>query len=107
MSRSRKSDVFISIAGGALETIFDECDEYDIDETGGRLIGNYRQKGVRYDIQVLGIIPPGPNAKNELRQVFFRMGNTRRESLDRLKKATPASSISAIGTLTMSMVTPR
>lgn len=70
MSRSRQSEVSISIARGALESVFDECDEYDIDETGGRLIGDYRQKGAQYDIQVLGVIPPGPNAQRSPTSFF-------------------------------------
>lgn len=71
MFRSSKSvDVSISIAKGALESIFDECDQYDTDETGGRLIGYYHEKGARYDIQVLGVIPPGPNAQRSPTSFF-------------------------------------
>lgn len=63
MFKSRKSPVSISIARAGLESIFDECDQYDVDETGGRLIGSYRKKRSHYDIQVLGVIGPGPNAR--------------------------------------------
>jgi proteasome lid subunit RPN8/RPN11 len=62
MFRSKKNDVSISISQGVLEAIYDECDRYDVDETGGRIIGTYKQKGAHYDIQVLGILGPGPNA---------------------------------------------
>jgi proteasome lid subunit RPN8/RPN11 len=62
MFRSKKNDVSISIAQGVLEAIYDECDRYDVDETGGRIIGTYKQKGAHYDLQVLGILGPGPNA---------------------------------------------
>src|SRR5438094_287170 len=73
MFRSRKSTVSISIARGALESIFDECDKYDIDETGGRLIGTYQRKGTQYDIQVLGVLEPGPNAQRS-QTSFFQDG---------------------------------
>jgi len=70
MFRSKKTAVSISIARGALESIFDECDQYDIDETGGRLIGNYRQKGAKYEIQVLGVLGSGPNARRSPTSFF-------------------------------------
>ena len=70
MFRSKKSAFSVSIAKEALESIFDECDRYDIDETGGRLVGSYRQKGTEYDIEVLGVIPPGPNAQRSPTSFF-------------------------------------
>lgn len=60
--RWKKYDVSISIAQGVLEAIYDECDRYAVDETGGRIIGTYKQKGAHYDIQVTGMLGPGPNA---------------------------------------------
>jgi hypothetical protein len=60
--RSKKPAFSISIARGALESIFDECDRYDVDETGGRLLGTYHHENGRYDIQVKGVLEPGPNA---------------------------------------------
>jgi hypothetical protein len=56
--------VDITIHQAALESIFDECDRYDDDETGGRLVGEYsvgwRKK---LAINVSGLIGPGPKAK--------------------------------------------
>ena len=60
--RSEKPSFSISIARGALESIFDECDQYDVDETGGRLLGTYHQDHGRYDIEVKGVLEPGPRA---------------------------------------------
>jgi hypothetical protein len=60
MSKSKHT---ITIAKPALEEIFDECDKYDSHETGGRLIGVYQKKGSHYDIQLLGVIGPGPSAR--------------------------------------------
>lgn len=73
MFRSKKPAVSVSIATGAIESIFDECDRHDVDETGGRLVGDYSQEGAQCDIHVLGVIPPGPNAQRS-RISFFQDG---------------------------------
>jgi hypothetical protein len=61
--RSKKPVFSISISRDALEFIFDECDRYDVDETGGRLLGTYRYHNGRFDIEVKGVLEPGPNAQ--------------------------------------------
>ncbi|NJO24007.1 MAG: hypothetical protein HC868_15135 [Sphingomonadales bacterium] len=61
--RAKKPVFSISIARGALEAVFDECDRYDVDETGGRLLGTYRHDQGRYDVEVKGVLEPGPNAQ--------------------------------------------
>src|SRR6185437_8788099 len=61
--RSKKPAFTISIARGALESVFDECDRYNVDETGGRLLGTYRHKHGRYELEVTGVLEPGPNAQ--------------------------------------------
>lgn len=63
MFKSTKPSFSISIPRSALGAIFDECDRYNVDETGGRLIGTYRRDGKQYEIQVQGVIGPGPNAQ--------------------------------------------
>lgn len=70
MFRSKQPKVDISIPRKALEAIFDECDRYDVDETGGRLIGTYKKKGHDYEIDVLGVIGPGPNARRSPTSFF-------------------------------------
>jgi hypothetical protein len=63
--------VDITIARAAVESIFDECDRYDADETGGRLIGTYRKRfGGRLSITVSGIIEPGPRARRSATSFF-------------------------------------
>jgi len=74
MFRSRHPKVDISIPRKALEAIFDECDRYDVDETGGRIIGMYKKKGRDYQIDVLGVIGPGPNARRSPTS-FFQDGD--------------------------------
>jgi hypothetical protein len=70
MSESTDPSITVSIPRGALEAIFDECDEHNIDETGGRLIGYYRKAGHQYAIQVLGVIGPGPDARRSATSLF-------------------------------------
>jgi hypothetical protein len=56
--------VEITIHRAALESVFDECDRYDDDETGGRLVGEYTVGWRRkLSINVSGLIGPGPKAK--------------------------------------------
>ncbi len=68
--RSTKIGVSISIARGVLDAIYDECDRFDVDETGGRVIGIYKLKGAHYDIQVMGMLGPGPNADRSPTSLF-------------------------------------
>jgi hypothetical protein len=74
MFRSKKSSVTVTIARAALESVFDECDRYDADETGGRLLGTYNVKGDTCEITVSGIIDPGPNARRTSTS-FFQDGD--------------------------------
>ena len=70
MFRSKQPKVDISIPRKALEAIFDECDQYEVEETGGRLIGMYKKKGHDYEIDVFGVIGPGPNARRSATSFF-------------------------------------
>src|SRR5215212_1779093 len=88
MFRTRKPDVSVSIAEKALESIFDECDRYDTHETGGRLIGTYRKKGSLYDINVNGVIGPGPNARRTATS-FFQDGRYQEEVFRSLEEKHP------------------
>jgi len=74
MFRSKDPQFSVTIARGALESIFDECDQYDSHETGGRLIGTYRKKGSQHDIQLSGVIGPGPAAQRSATS-FFQDGD--------------------------------
>jgi proteasome lid subunit RPN8/RPN11 len=70
MFRSKNPKVNISIPRKALEAIFDECDRFDVDETGGKIVGTYQKKGREYCIDVLGVIDAGPNAKRSPTSLF-------------------------------------
>jgi hypothetical protein len=79
--RSKKPAFSITLARGAVESIFDECDKYDADETGGRLLGTYRHQGGRYDIEVKGVLEPGPNAQRS--PTYFLQDGDHQEKLFR------------------------
>ena len=84
--RSKKPVFSISIARGALEAVFDECDRYDVDETGGRLLGTYNHDQGRYDIEVKGVLEPGPNAQRT--STYFLQDGDHQEKLFRAIEAT-------------------
>jgi hypothetical protein len=62
--------VRLSIPKAALITIFDECDGFDQDETGGRIIGTFEQNRDKLAIQVTGIIEAGPQARRSAVSFF-------------------------------------
>jgi len=74
MFRSKQVAVSITIPRGVLEAIYDECDRYDVDETGGRLIGTYKKNRSHFDIEVSGMLGPGPNASRSATS-FFQDGD--------------------------------
>jgi hypothetical protein len=74
MFKSKQSHFSVTIARAALESIFDECDQYDSHETGGRLIGTYQKKGAHYNVQLSGVLGPGPAAQRSATS-FFQDGD--------------------------------
>lgn len=53
----------VSIPQIILDGIFNECDRYPDEETGGRLLGFYTWHGVDLNIDVQALIEAGPNAR--------------------------------------------
>jgi hypothetical protein len=54
----------------ALTTVFDECDGFDQDETGGRVIGTFEERRGKLAIHVTGIIEAGPQARRSAVSFF-------------------------------------
>jgi hypothetical protein len=79
--RSKKPTFSITLWRHAVESIFDECDQYNADETGGRLIGTYRHQGAHYDIEVKDVLEPGPNAQRSA--TYFLQDGDHQERLFR------------------------
>jgi hypothetical protein len=64
----------LSLPKAALTTIFDECDGFDQDETGGRVIGTFEERRGKLAIHVTGIIEAGPQARRS-NVSFFQDGD--------------------------------
>jgi hypothetical protein len=56
------SDVRVILPERALTLIFDECDQFERDETGGRVVGTFKQHHDELALHVTGIIESGPQA---------------------------------------------
>ena len=63
MMRRSAAHVRVILPKAALTVVFDECDGFDQDETGGRVIGTYAAEGQQLTINVSGIIESGPRAR--------------------------------------------
>lgn len=57
------ADIRILFPEAGLSAIFDECDRFDRDETGGRLVGTLAEHGGKLTLQVTGVIESGPQAR--------------------------------------------
>ena len=88
MFKSKRPMFKVTIAKGALESIFDECDLYDSHETGGRLIGTYQKTEEHYDVHLMGVIGPGPQAKRSSVS-FFQDGEYQEEVFRKIEEAHP------------------
>lgn len=74
-------DVRIRLPRAALSTIFDECDRYDHDETGGRVLGTYQMARGKLGLNVSGLIEAGPAAERS--PVFFQQDGDHQEQIFR------------------------
>jgi hypothetical protein len=74
-------DVHIRLPRAALATIFDECDRYDHDETGGRVLGTYESARGNLELNVSGLIEAGPAAERS--SVLFQQDGHHQEKIFR------------------------
>ena len=70
MTFHRTEDVRLILPQAALTVIFDECDGFDQDETGGRVIGTFQEHGGKLALQITGIIEAGPQAQRSAVSFF-------------------------------------
>lgn len=66
-------EVSIQINDDVLKAIYSECDKYDIDETGGRLLGFIQDSPQMVSVEVCALLESGPAAKRT-RTSFFQDG---------------------------------
>lgn len=82
------ADIRILFPEAGLRAIFDDCDRFDRDETGGRLVGTYAQHGGKLTLQVTGIIESGPQARRSPVS-FFQDGSYQEGVFRRIEAAHP------------------
>lgn len=81
---SKVGAIQVEIAGEVLENIFQECDRYDHDETGGRVVGHFAVEGGTLVVRAAGLIEAGPNARRTSTS-FFQDGDYQTEVFRRLE----------------------
>jgi hypothetical protein len=78
---TKADNISLVIPRSALEAVFDECDRYDANETGGRILGTYEEHRNDLTIAVNGIIEPGPGARRTA--TFFKQDGAWQEQVFR------------------------
>lgn len=81
MKFAKADNINVVIPRSALDIVFDECDRYDADETGGRILGTYKDQGNVLTVTVNGVIEPGPNADRTA--TYFKQDGTYQERVFR------------------------
>ena len=87
-SKRNAPAVRVEIAAEVLECVFEECDRYDHEETGGRVIGHYAMDRESLVVRARGVIEPGPNARRS-RTSFFQDGNYQANVFRRIEAEDP------------------
>jgi len=81
-------DVRVFIPAPALTEIFDECDRFDDDETGGRILGTFRESDGSLTLKITGIIEPGPGARRSAVE-FHQDGDHQERVFREIERAHP------------------
>jgi integrative and conjugative element protein (TIGR02256 family) len=84
----RNDDFRLILPRDALTVIFNECDGFDHDETGGRVIGTFKESGGKLTLQVTGIIEAGPQAKRSATS-FFQDGEHQERIFRQVERTHP------------------
>lgn len=63
-------DVRLIMPKAALQAVFDECDGFDQDETGGRVIGTFEEHAGKLVLHITGVIEAGPQARRSAVSFF-------------------------------------
>ncbi len=82
-------EINISICADVLRKVFEECDRYDHDETGGRILGTFHQgKDGELNVKVNGVIEAGPSARRSSSS-FFQDGEYQAQIFRQIECAHP------------------
>ncbi len=88
-AKSKFRAIQVEIAGGVLESVFEECDRYEQDETGGRVVGHFLIDRETLVVRAVGVIEPGPNARRTSTSLF-QDGDYQTEVFRCLETKTPS-----------------
>lgn len=89
MSVHESEDIRLIMPRSALMKVFDDCDGFDHDETGGRIIGTFEEAGDgRLTLRVTGIIEAGPRARRS-RVSFFQDGKHQESIFRQIERMRP------------------
>jgi hypothetical protein len=64
------NNVRLTVPQAALRAIFDECDGFDQDETGGRVVGTFQEHDGKLALEITAIIEAGPQARRSAVSFF-------------------------------------
>ena len=85
----KDANATVSIPSLVLESIFDDCDRYDHDETGGRIVGEFRRAADgSLAVTVTGVIEAGPNAQRSSTS-FFQDGDYQADIFRQIESVHP------------------
>ena len=88
-SDQRYAIATVSMPSLVLESIFDDCDRYDDDETGGRILGEFRRTSDgSLEVTVTGVIEAGPKARRSSTS-FFQDGDYQAEIFRQIESSNP------------------
>ncbi len=88
-AKHKVRSIHVEIAEEVLESVFEECDRFDRDETGGRVIGYFSVDSGTLVVRATGVIEPGPNARRTSTS-FFQDGEYQTEVFRRLEAKDPS-----------------
>ena len=88
-AKSKVRAIHVHVAAEVLESVFEECDRYDRDETGGRVVGHFSVDSGTLVLRATAVIEPGPNARRTSTS-FFQDGDYQTEVFRRLEAKDPS-----------------
>ena len=89
MNFTNTHDIRLILPQSALARVFDECDNFDRDETGGRIIGTFEESDSKLTLHVTGVIEAGPQARRSPAS-FFQDGEYQERIFRQIERMHPA-----------------
>jgi len=81
-------NVYVRLPKAALLSVFEDCDQFDQDETGGRVLGTYQLEGEKLHLDIQALIDSGPRARRSAVS-FFQDGDYQERVFRQLESKHP------------------